>query len=283
MALSPESLVRNSSVASPPDVYAKLMEVINHPRSGANDVAKVLSSDPGLASRLLRIVNSAFFGFPRKVESMSQAVTLVGTGQIRDLALATSVIRAFEGVPDDMIGMKDFWSYSLATGVVARLFGARTHADNVERYFLAGVLHSVGRLLLLLKAPEQARAAFEKAREDDSFLFEAEREILGFDHASVGSALTEAWNLPPAFGEAVRFQYQPQRAQSYPGEAAAVHLATVVATGLEWGRAGEDQVLPMQGAAWDTLGLDIDILPTLLDDAERQYQAAVQAVAGALA
>lgn len=283
MPHSPESIVRNSSVASPPDVYAKLMEVINHPRSGANDVAKVLSSDPGLAARLLRIVNSAFFGFPRRVESMSQAVTLVGTGQIRDLALATSVIRAFEGVPDDMIEMEDFWSYSLATGVVARLFGARTRADNVERYFLAGVLHSVGRLLLLLKAPSEARAAFERARQENSLLHEAEHQVLGFNHSAVGAALTEAWNLPPAFGEAVRFQYQPQRAQNYPNEAAAVHLATVVATGLEWGNAGESHVLPIEGAAWDRLGLEAEVLPSLLDDAERQYQAAVQAVAGALA
>ncbi|MDH3224302.1 MAG: HDOD domain-containing protein [Gemmatimonadota bacterium] len=283
MAKTPESLVRNSTVSSPPDVYAKLMEVINHPRSGANDVAKVLASDPGLAARLLRIVNSAFFGFPRRIESMGQAVTLVGTGQIRDLALATSVIRAFDGVPDDMIDVRDFWSYSLATGVVARLFGARTHADNVERFFLAGVLHSVGRLLILLKAPTEARAAFDKARESTVFLHEAEREVLGFDHAAVGAALVEAWNLPPAFGEAVRYQYQPQRASSYPHEAAAVHLATVVATGLEWGSAGETLVLGFESAAWDALGLDLEILPGLLDDAERQYQAAVQAVAGALA
>ncbi|MGI9628994.1 MAG: HDOD domain-containing protein, partial [Longimicrobiales bacterium] len=164
MPHSPEGLVRNSTVSSPPDVYARLMEVINHPRSGANDIAKVLSGDPGLASRLLRIVNSAFFGFPRRIESMGQAVTLVGTGQIRDLALATSVIRAFDGVPDDVIDVRDFWSYSLAAGVVSRIFGGRTNADNVERFFLAGVLHAVGRLVMLLNAPEDARKAFELAR-----------------------------------------------------------------------------------------------------------------------
>lgn len=283
MAISPEGLVRNSSVATPPDVYAKLMEVINHPRSGTNDVAAVLSSDPGLASRLLRIVNSAFFGFPRKVESMGQAVTLVGTGQIRDLALATSVIRAFDGVSEDLIRLRDFWSYSLAAGVVARIFGARTHADNVERFFLAGVLHSVGRLVLLMRAPEEARRSFELAADGRMFLHEAEREVLGFDHAAVGGALVEAWKLPPAFGDAIRYQYQPERASRYPVEAAAVHLAGVVATGLAWGSGGEDLVLAFRPRAWDAMDLEIDDLPEILDVAQRQYQAATQAVAGALA
>ena len=282
MALSPEGLVRNSKVASPPDIYAKLMEVINHPRSGANDIARVLSSDAGLASRLLRIVNSAFFGFPRRIESMSQAVTLVGTGQIRDLALATSVIRAFDGVPEDHLRVRDFWSYSLAAGVVARIFGAKTNADNVERFFLAGVLHCVGRLVMLLKAPDESQNAFETARTQPHFLHEAERSVFGFHQGAVGKALVEAWNLPPVFAEAIANQYQPKRAMSFGIEASAVHLASVVAIGMEWGSCGESLVPPFEAAAWDVMNLEVSELPTLLDDAQRQYEAATQAIAGAM-
>ena len=132
-------------------------------------------------------------------------------------------------------------------------------------------------------AYEERPATPQHDRRRQQELHDAERSVLGFDHAAVGASLADAWNLPPAFAESVRYQYQPQRATQYPTEAAAVHLATVVATGLEWGCGGETLVLPIEAAAWDTMGLDLDVLPGLLDDAERQYQAAVQAVAGALA
>lgn len=282
MPVTPESLVRNSTVASPPDVYAKLMEVINHPRSGANDIAAVLGEDAGLAARLLRIVNSAFFGFPRRIDSMTQAVTLVGTGQIRDLALATSVIRAFAGVPEDLISIRDFWSHSLASGVMARLLAAQRKVDNIERFFLAGVLHGVGRLILLLRVPEEEAKAFQLARESGVFLFEAEKSVLGFNHAAVGEALVEAWNLPPAFREAIGYQHQPQRATTFGLEAAAVHLADIAATAMQWGSAGEIIVPPLAPWAWDTMELSPDILPTVFQDAARQYDAAAQAVAGAM-
>ncbi len=282
MSLTPESLVRNSSVASAPDVYAKLMEVINHPRSSSGDIAAVLSEDAGLAARLLRIVNSAFFGFPRRIDSMTQAVTLVGTGQIRDLALATSVIQAFSGVPEELISVRDFWSHSLGTGVMARLFAQQRRDNNVERFFLAGVLHGVGRLILLLRAPEEERKAFELARESGEFLFRAEKQVLGFSHAKVGEALIEAWNLPPAFREAIAYQHQPQRAITFGMEASTVHLADIVATSLEWGSIGETMVPPMEASAWDAMGLEIDVLPSLFQDAARQYDAAAQAISGAM-
>ena len=198
------------------------------------------------------------------------------------LALATSVIRAFDGVPEDVIEVRDFWSYSLAAGVVARIFGARTNADNVERFFLAGVLHCVGRLVMLLKAAEEERKAFELARSEGCFLHDAERDVFGFHHAAVGEALVDAWNLPPVFAESIAYQYQPQRATSYGVEASAVHLAGVMATGMSWGSAGEQMVLPLEAPAWDMMGLEPEVLPVVLDDAQRQYDAATQAVAGAM-
>ena len=262
------------TVASPPLVYDRLLQVINHPRSGSVDIANVIGEDQGLTGRLLKVVNSAFFAFPRPVGSVAQAVTVVGTSQIRDLALATSVMSMFDGVPEELVDLESFWYHSLACGVTARTIAARRGEDNVERFFVSGILHDIGHLVIYMRAGDEAHAALMLARESGRPLHECEREVLGCDHAQVGMALLEKWNFPGAFREAVAYHHNPSRASRYPVEAAAVHIAEVTAHALEWGRSGERFVPPFDPAAWDTLALEVDLLPLLLAETERQLEAA---------
>ncbi|MGI9628925.1 MAG: HDOD domain-containing protein, partial [Longimicrobiales bacterium] len=120
------------------------------------------------------------------------------------------------------------------------------------------------------------------AREEGKFVHEAENDVFGFSQAAVGEALVEAWSLPSVFGSAIAHQYQPQRAIGSTVEASAVHLAGVMATGMGWGSAGDTMVLPLAAPAWDVMGLPAEVLPQILDEANRQYDAATQAVAGAM-
>jgi HD-like signal output (HDOD) protein len=263
------------TVASPPLVYDRLVQVINHPRSGSVDIANVIGEDQGLTGRLLKVVNSAFFSFPRPVDSVAQAVTVVGTSQIRDLALATSVMSMFDGVPEELVNLESFWYHSLACGVTARTIAARRGEDNVERFFVSGILHDIGHLVIYMRAGDEAHASLTLARESGRPLHECEREVLGCDHAQVGHALLEKWNFPGAFREAVAYHHNPSQASRYPVEASAVHIAEVTAHALEWGRSGERFVPPFDPAAWDTLALEADLLPLLLGETERQLEAAV--------
>lgn len=263
------------TVASPPLIYERLVQVINDPRSGAADIALVISEDSGLTARLLKIVNSALFSFPRRIETVSQAVTVVGTSQIRELALATSVISMFDGIPTDVVDMRSFWHHSLACGVTARVAAGHRREDNVERFFVAGLLHDIGRLVLFMNESEEAGTAVRMAEEEELPLFLAERQLLGCDHAQVGEALMERWNIAPSFREAVGYHHEPARARRFPVEAAAVHVADAVAHGLAWGRSGETRVPPFDPAAWDTLGVELTLLPMILDEAERQTEAAL--------
>ena len=263
------------SVATPPLVYDRLVQVINHPRSGSVDIANVITEDQGLTGRLLKVVNSAFFSFPRPVEDVTQAVTVVGTGQIRDLALATSVMSMFKDVPAELVDLESFWFHSLACGVTARAIAARRGEDNVERFFVAGILHDIGHLITYMVAGEQAREAILLSRESGRPLHECEREVMEVDHTQVGKALLDKWNFPGAFREGVAFHHQPARATRFPVEAAAVHVAEVTAHGMEWGNSGERMVPPFDPAAWETLGLEAEAVPFLLGDAERQLEAAV--------
>lgn len=264
------------SVGSLPSVYLRLNEVLNDPYSSNADVGAVINDDPGLTARLLRLVNSAFFGFPSRIESIPQALSLVGTQQIHDLALATSVLRMFKDVPEDYIDMESFWRHSLACGICARLLAAQRREPNVERLFVAGMLHDIGRLILCMQYPEGVQNAFELCDEQGTLLYEAERTVLGYDHSAVGRALLYKWNLPAVLQEVVAHHHQPTKAQRFPTEVAIVHVADITAHALLLGDGGERFVPPMEPAAWDVLQ-PLDVLPlTLLDEIDQQHGAAVK-------
>jgi len=275
-ALTADRLVEESpEFGSPPLVYQRLMEVINHPRGGAGDVANVIRQDTALTARLLKLVNSAFFSFPRRIETVSQAVSVVGTSQVRDLALATSVMEVFRDVPGELVDMERFWKHSLACGVAARILAGLRREANVERFLVAGILHDVGRLVLYLRAPEASRDVLTRARTESSLLYEVERRMLGFDHGSVGGALMRRWNMPLSLAEALEHHHQPLRASRYPDEAATIHLADIIATALGIGSSGETFVPPVSQAAWTQLGLDARLLPSAVEDLDRQFGAAI--------
>lgn len=261
------------TLASLPAVYNHLLGVMNHPRSGSQDIARVLREDTGLTARLLRLVNSALFSFPRPIESITHAVTVVGTSQIRDLALATSLITAFDEIPEEIVSMRSFWTHSLACGAGARVIASYRDECNVERFFLAGLLHDVGKLVLLDRVPGVVRRVRMRSEEEGRPGYEVEREILGFDHGTVGRALLEVWNVPPGFQEVAACHHRPERARFFSDESRATHIGDIVANGLNLGTSGEVRVPPLDRDAWRALGLSAFDLELLLDEVEEQVQA----------
>ena len=279
----PADLVRCVvQVASPPLVYTRLLEVINHPRSGAADISRVIGEDMGLASRLLRVVNGAFFSFPRKIETVSQAVTIVGTTQVRDLALATSVMTLFRDIPRDLVDMQSFWRHSLAVGVGARVLASHRREGSIERYFLAGVLHDIGRLIMFSEIRNTCREILQESRTTGRPLHQVERNVLGFDHGRVGGALMEQWNLAGSLQESVEYHHRPQQASRFPTEAATVHVADIMANALGCGSSGETRPPGLVPEAWSHLGLEAVMIPVILDEFESQYDAGLQLIEGVL-
>lgn len=274
--IRPQDLIEESpELGSPPVVYNRLMEVINHPRGGAGDVANVIRQDTALTARLLKLVNSAFFAFPKKIETVSQAVSVVGTSQVRDLSLATSVTDLFKDIPADLIDVDSFWRHSLACGVSARVLAGMRGEANVERFFVAGILHDVGRLVLLLRAPEQAREVLTLAREKDILLVQAERDALGFDHARLGTILMKHWKMPDVLQQSIGLHHDPQKADRFPLEAATMHVADILAHALGLGNSGERYVPPISASGWAKLGVDPGSIAFAVEEIDRQYDASV--------
>ncbi|TVR53284.1 MAG: HDOD domain-containing protein [Puniceicoccaceae bacterium] len=267
-----ESLVRNSSrVPTLPTVYFRIRDAIDNPRASFENIAEITSSDQGLTARLLRLANSAFYGYPSSISSISEALTVIGLQQFRDLALSTCIIDLFRGIPSDLIEMRSFWQHCVATGLCARLLAQERRESNSERFFLGGLLHDIGRLILYQARPEESLEILREAKANHRLQFLVERERLGFDHADLGGALLEQWHLPKSLIEVVRRHHDPLQTATNPGETSIVHVADFLAHSLQLGTTGEQFVPPLCAEAWESCGASRPTLPFLVEQVERQY------------
>ncbi len=261
-------------------VYERLAQVMNHPLSSSSDIGKVISEDPDLTGRLLRLVNSPIYGFPSRISTVSQATSIVGMNQLHDLAVGASFIRLFASVPQDMVDMTSFWQHSVACAVAARILAVHRREPNVERFFVAGLLHDIGRPIMYQKLPAESRTALQRCRDTGELLHKVEPHVFGFTHGQVGSALLDRWKLPTLLQEAVAWHHQPRFAARFPVEAAVVHVADHLANAFQFGSSGERFVPPLLGEGWDGLGMSPTVIPSVLRQLEVQFADAVAAVLG---
>lgn len=260
------------SVCSLPASYERVNNKVDDPKSSVADIAKTISMDQGLSARLLKLANSAFYGFPSRIETISSAVMIIGARELRDLALATAVISMFKDVPANLCDMKNFWRHSLACGLTARLLAVRRRESNPERYFVAGMLHDIGRLVIYQGLPVVAAKTLQRARAEKQLVVRIEREELGFDHAKVGSQLLEFWRLPASLRDAVGNHHSFGTTLRYPVECALVHSADVISGALSLGSSGETLVPVLNDEAWTMSGLAPAALKPLVEDLERQLE-----------
>jgi len=265
-------------IASLPAVVTKAMELLNNPNTSASDVGQIISQDPALSMRLLKIVNSAFYGFPSRIETISRAITIIGTLELTDLILGSSAIHAFEKIPNQLVNMEKFWEHSLYAGIVARILARYLRAPNTERCFVMGLLHDVGALILYRQQPDKSRQALELSIEQSIPLHVSEREIFSFDHGDVGAELMFAWKLPASFIEVTRHHHQPSAAECYRLETALIHLADVIAGMARGTASSNNQVTPLEPGAWELTGLSVDVMEPVVAEADAQFEEARAAI-----
>jgi len=271
MVTHPEDVVGMAGeMATLPVIFVRINEAVENPNSSFSEIAQIISGDSALSARLLKIVNSAFYGFSNKIETISHAITIIGTAQLRDLVLATAVIEKFQGLPSKNINMKSFWLHSISCGLAARIIATYRHEQNPERFYVLGVLHDIGRLLMFLNIPDQMCETIEKADHEKMILHEAEKKVIGFDHAEMGGYLMEAWNLPFTFQDAITFSHDPSSTTpECVTETAILHVADLVSHVVEHGSSGEPHIPPLDEEAWGKIGLSPSILPSVVYQLDR--------------
>lgn len=262
-----------------PDTYLRLSEVLRDPNVNSERIAAVVRLDPGLTARLLRLANSAAMGASNKVENVSQAATRIGTNQLHNLALSTSIVRMFRGMPEHLLDMRSFWTHSIAVGFATSALARAGGQPRTESLFVRGLLHDVGTLVMCLTRPGDVRRVLVETENSGRPHEEVEREMLGYTHEHIGTGLMRVWGLPDDVVQAVRFHHRPSLAPTAVRAGAdLVHVADVIVSALQIGNGGERAANSLDPAAWRRLGLSHDILAPIVGKLRDQVSAAVALV-----
>jgi len=271
--LSPQELVRSdSSLFTLPKVFHELQSALQNPEISFNEIGKIISHDPSLSARLLKIVNSSFYGFESQVDTLTHALTIVGIDQLSDLAMATQVIHQFKGIPSVLFSMEKFWRHSIACGLAAKTLAQMHEESNAERFYLAGILHDLGRLVILHVEPALAKETFLASKSNYENICLSEQTVMGFDHGEVGGELLRLWKLPPRLVEAVAFHHFPEGAGEYSKEASIVHTADFLAHHISFVSDAEFSEAHLHNDSWNILDMDPEKLEFLKSEVESQFE-----------
>ena len=281
MALDAERIITNVlKVAALPAVAIKFSEAIKDPLTSNQDLENIVSEDSALAAKVLMISNSALFNFPSRIDTISKAVTIIGHKQLSEIILSCSIVGMFKDIPQDVIDMDMFWRHSIAVATAARILAASRRDQNIEKYFTAGLLHDIGKLIIFVEAPKYALEVITKCAETNELMHKVEKSVLGFDHAKLGAMLLKKWKLPEDIVSSVYYHHMPSVSPGDIVSPSIIHIADIISHSLEFGSSGERFVPTLNEKAWSTLGLDVDILSSVVEQLNVQHAEAVKFILG---
>lgn len=272
-----EVIAASVKLPAMPQVFHELQSLIERDDATVDELGRVISLDPKMTSSILRLVNSALFSFRSSIDTVSRAVAVLGTRQISTLALGTLMLGLFRERPPECINLEVFWKHSIATGMTARSIARIAGRDNPEKYFVAGLLHDMGWLALCCTQPAMAQRVLDVVDMRRCTFPEAERHVMGFDHARLGGRIFEKWNFPPNLVAAVLHHHAPSRCTEHD-EPALVHVADTVVKSLGLGAVADARVLPLDHAAWDMLGMEPQALSGVLASLEGELDQVCRAL-----
>jgi HD-like signal output (HDOD) protein len=209
---SPLEIVRSvSAIATLPEVTNRIIATVEDPKSSASQLNRIVSHDPALVTRILKVVNSAFYGLSGQIGSIERAIVLLGLNAVKNIAVAASLGQLFRGAKlGRQFTAKDIWTHCLAVGVTARDLAIRMKLPLGDEAFLAGMIHDVGILISLQTAPEMLRQVCDTAAADPASHFCAlEEQLIGNDHQALGMALAEHWRFPRACQLVAGYHHRP--------------------------------------------------------------------------
>ena len=253
-----ELLRQMEGLASPPHTCTRVMELMRDENADLSAIGEVVGQDPSLATRLLRLVNSSYYNFPRQVDTLSRAIAIVGLNDLHALVVAVSAVDAFSRLRNSQVDMDSFWRHSLFTAMLCRELGQRGRYPLPERLFVAGLLHDVGLLIICHQLGELEADLIRRAAGDEDTLHTLEREAYGFDHGELGGEVLTAWQLPAAITDAVRHHPAPDLAGAHQGGATYVWVADLLAHQVQGAGLFKDIIVDLpefQAELLETVGM----------------------------
>lgn len=251
-------------------IAAQIIQEAGKADTSAHLLAKLILRDQSLAAKVLRLANSSYYGLPRRVENLEQAVVVLGTHSIRNLALAAA---SYPWLSRPLTGFNlkadQLWMHSFGTGVAAGLVAKLTRSCDNDLALTSGLLHDIGLVALGLWMSTKSSALLQYAQREGLPFHEVEKKVLGFDHTQVGEALAEVWNIPPAMVRVIRWHHEPQSNPNPTALVDCVHIGIQLMAILNKGLSEAGFAFDFDEASLSRLGINMRHLDSVADNVLR--------------
>ena len=226
-----------------PTSFLEVKRVSEDPNSSSLEIAEVVERDQVLTAKTLKLINSAFYGMPRKITRVEQAITLIGINALKNLILGSSVFQVFEMKSK----MKALWLHSIATAVTAKIIGQNILYREIEELFICGLLHDIGMLVEFQYYKEDVEKISEKCKLEKRQFYDVEKELFGIGHERIGQLLLTKWRLPEKFSKVTGFHHHPNSNSDYALEIAIVFIADAIARQMNYVEPWDGNIIPEVG------------------------------------
>lgn len=255
-----------------PAIMNEINKVLADPRSNATTLANVIMQDQSLVTKILKLVNSAYYGFPRRITSLNSAVVILGLNTIKNIVLSVSFIQIFSKVKNTKIfDLKDFWKHSLAVGITSKIIGKKIGYLKQEELFLIGLVHDIGKIITNIYVPELFIKCFAVSQRQEVPYYIAEKELTKDTHDAIAQYLLDMWKLPQLYLEGVGFHHMPLSAPNHKIECSILHIADTIVKGLGIGKSIDSRIPPIEEDAWRLINLQPKHLRSIFDEVEKEY------------
>lgn len=250
------------SLPALPGIVVKLSALAESEEASLQTISRLISADQILSAKVLKLVNSPFYGFPGRVSTVSNALILLGVNVVKALVLSSSI---FDLMEKNVVGL---WEHSLGAGVAASIIAKRLKMPDGEEISTAALIHDIGKVIVKIKLREEAALVRSRVDQGEVSIREAEKEVLDVDHAEIGGWLGNTWCLPEKLIEPIACHHDPARSVNYPDRTAVVHLSDILIKASGFGYSGDNLVPQIQEAAWKKLNLSDHVLREIIDEIE---------------